>query len=69
MNENSARTAANIVLAAAALGAAYVVSRNPPLRRWVWRLAKAGLTGALPAWFAREVREAWLESGRRTSRL
>lgn len=69
MNENSARTAANLVLAAAALGAAYVVLRTPPLRRRAWQLAKAGLTGALPGWLAREIREAWLDSGRRTRTL
>jgi len=31
-----------------------------------WRLAVTALTGALPAWFEREVRDAWRESGHRT---
>lgn len=69
MTEDSARTVANVVLAAAALGAAYVVLRKPPLRRLAWQLAKVGLTGAFPTWFAKEVREAWIASGRRTHTL
>ncbi len=69
MTDNSATKVANLVLAAAVLGAAYVVATNPPLRRLAGQLARVGLTGALPAWFAREVREAWVESGRRTRTL
>ena len=33
MTEDSARTTANVVMAAAALGAAVIVLRNPTLRR------------------------------------
>jgi hypothetical protein len=69
MTEESARKIANGMLAAAVLGAAYVVVTRPALRRVAWQLAKASLTGALPAWFAKEVREAWIESGRRTRTL
>ena len=63
MTEHSARTVANVVLAAAAVGTAYVVLRNPPLRRLAWSLAVAGLTRQLPQWLSRELRTAWEESG------
>jgi hypothetical protein len=64
MTEESARKVANVILGAAALGAAYVVVRNPPLRRLAWRLAMTALTGTVPAWIGKEVHEAWIESGR-----
>lgn len=63
MTEESARKVANVVLGAAALGAAYVVVSNPPLRRLAWRLAVLGLTRKLPLWVSREVQDAWRESG------
>lgn len=59
MTEEQARTVANVVLAVAAVGAAYYVLRTPPLRRLAWQLARAWLTGSLPVWFATEVRRAW----------
>ena len=64
MTEESARRIANIVLAAAAVGATYVVVTTPPLRRLAWRLAAVALTGAIPAWLQHEVKQAWAESGR-----
>ena len=63
MTNERAEQAANIVLAAAAIGVAVVVMRTPALRRVAWRLAVTALTGALPAWVAKEVRHAWSESG------
>jgi len=63
MTNERAEQAANIVLAAAALGVAAVVIRTPALRRIAWRLAVTALTGPLPIWAAREVRHAWSESG------
>lgn len=65
MTEDKARAAANAILAVTALGAAYLVVTTPPLRRLAWRLAVTGLTSALPAWVAHEVRQAWAESGQR----
>lgn len=65
MTDENARKVANVVLAAAAVGVSYYVLRTPPLRRAAWRLALAAVTGTLPAWFAREVEHAWVESGRR----
>jgi hypothetical protein len=69
MTEDSARKIADVVLGAAALGAVYVVVTTPPLRRLAWRLARTALIGTLPAWLGKEVHEAWIESGRRTSTL
>jgi hypothetical protein len=63
MTNERAEQAANIVLAAAAIGVVAVVMRTPALRRIAWRLAVTALTGSLPAWFAKEVRHAWSESG------
>ena len=68
MTERTATAVANGVLAAAALGAAYVVWRTPPLRRMAAGLMLTALTGALPAWFGRELRDAWTESGRPLTR-
>ena len=62
MTEASARTVANVVLAAAAVGTAYVIVRNPRLRRLAWTLAVAGLTRQLPQWLSREIHTAWNES-------
>ena len=64
MTEDSARTVANVILAAAALGATYYVLKTPALRRLAWRLAVTGVTATLPAWISTEARRAWAESGR-----
>lgn len=62
MTDDTAQKIANATLALAAAGVAFVVLKNPPLRRMAWRLAIAGLTGTLPAWLNQEVRRAWAES-------
>ena len=64
MTEKTATAIANGVLAAAAVGAALIVVRTPPLRRMAAGLALTALTGALPAWFGRELRTAWAASAR-----
>jgi hypothetical protein len=64
MTEQTARRIANVALSAAALGAAYYVARTPPLRRTAVRLAMTALTGAIPAWLARETQQAWMQSAR-----
>jgi len=69
MTEQTARTIANVALGAAALGAAYYVARTPPLRRMAVRLATTALTGGIPAWLAREARQAWVQSGQRAARV
>jgi uncharacterized protein (DUF2236 family) len=65
MTEESARAVANIVLGAAAVGAAVYIARTPPLRRAAGRVVAMALTGTLPAWFRAEFQRAWAESGQR----
>ena len=62
MKEETARTVANVVLAAAAIGVAVVVLRVPTLRRMALAYARTTLLTAIPAWFANEVHQAWEES-------
>jgi flagellar biosynthesis component FlhA len=64
VKEKQARTAANVVMFAAAAGAAFVVLRNPRLRRLVWQLARQYAAGPAALWGAELVRESWQESGR-----
>ena len=63
MTEKQARTTANVLMAAAALGAAVFVMRTPKLRRLAWQLARQYSTGPLAAWTAGTVRDAWDASG------
>jgi hypothetical protein len=65
VTEKQARTTANLVMAAAALGAAVIILRNPKLRRMAWRMARQYATGPLAVWTAGTVREAWDDTGRR----
>ena len=65
LDEDRARTVANVVIGAAALGAAVVVLRTPALRRLAFGLARTALTVTIPAWLSREVRQAWTDSERR----
>jgi hypothetical protein len=64
MNEASAEKVANVVIGATVVGAAYYVIKTPRLRQLAWRLAMTALVSA-PAWFSREIRQGWRESGRR----
>lgn len=59
MTEDRARQVANVVMAAAALGAAVFVFRSPRLRRMAWQLARQYAAGPLAAWTATTVRDAW----------
>jgi hypothetical protein len=59
MTEERARQAANLLMAAAALGAAVFVLRSPRLRRTAWQLARQYAAGPLAAWTATIVRDAW----------
>ena len=63
MTEKQARTAANLLMATAALGAAVIVLRNPKLRRMAWQLARQYATGPLAVWATGTVRQAWDDSG------
>ena len=62
MTEQTARTAASIVIGAAAAGALYLILRDPRLRRAAAQAARLALTSALPAYLQREVRQAWAAS-------
>jgi hypothetical protein len=64
MTEANARTAANVVLAAAGFAAAYVVLTTPPLRRLAFRGLRIWLGAGVPMYLANQVRHAWVESAR-----
>jgi len=68
MTEERARQTANVVMAAAALGAAVFVLRSPRLRRMAWQLARQYAAGPLAAWTASTLRGAWDESGQSSVR-
>jgi len=65
VTEDQARTTANVVMAAAALGAAVIVLRNRKLRRIAWQMARQYATGPLAVGMAALVRDAWDKSERR----
>lgn len=64
MTDDNARKVANAILAAAVIGAAYYIVKTPSLRRLARRLALTATTATLPAWFSRELRQAWADSER-----
>ncbi len=64
MTEASARTAANVVIAAAGFAAAYVIITTPPLRRLAVRGVRLWLGASVPMYLASQVRHAWVESAR-----
>jgi hypothetical protein len=63
MTEATARTTANVVLAAAGLAVAYVVMTTPPLRRLASRGLRLWLGASVPAYLLTQVGRAWAESG------
>ncbi len=64
MTESGARTVANLMIATAGLAAAYVVLTTPPLRRLAVLGVRLWLGATVPVYFARQVRQAWMESAR-----
>jgi len=64
MTHTTSEKLADVALGVAVTGAAFYVLKTPSLRRVAWRLAVVGLSRTLPAWFRREVSNAWEESGR-----
>jgi len=64
MTERNARTAANVLLAAAGIAAAYVVLTKPPLRRLAVRAVEIWLGASVPVFLMNQARQAWVESGR-----
>jgi hypothetical protein len=67
MTQSSADKVATVVIGIAAAGAAYYVLRTPQLRRVVWRLGLAALTGTIPAWVSQEIKDSWEASGQRAA--
>jgi hypothetical protein len=67
VTESQARTAANVVMAAAALGAAVIVLRSPKLRRLALQLARQ-YGAPLAAVAATSVRDAWDKSASASAR-
>ena len=63
MTRTTAHSAANVVLAAAGLAAAYVVLTTPPLRRLAFQGLRLWLGASVPAYLLNQVRIAWVESG------
>ena len=68
MTRQQAEKTANILIGAAAVGAAFFVLRNPALRRMVWRLARTAIATTGPV-LAAEARRAWSESDARRQEL
>ena len=64
MTSTDARTVANVVLVSAGVAAAYVIITTPPLRRLALLVVRVSLGASVPLYLARQVREAWVESGR-----
>lgn len=64
MTDATARTVANVVLASAAVAAAYVVLTRPPLRRLAFRAVRLWLGASIPVYLANEARLAWMESAK-----
>jgi hypothetical protein len=62
MTTATARTAANVVLLAAGIAAAYLVLTLPPLRRLVARTSRMWLGASVPVYLLNEIRRAWAES-------
>ena len=62
MREETAQTVANVVIGAAALGAAVVILRVPTLRRLAFGLLRTAIVTGIPAWLTQETRRAWAES-------
>jgi hypothetical protein len=59
MTEAQARQTANILIGAAAIGAACVIVRTPALRRLAWQLVRTAIGTTGPVWLMNEVRHAW----------
>lgn len=63
MKEQTATTIADVVLLAAAGTVAWLIVRDPRLRRPALQLLRGFVTGTVPAYLAREIRTAWEVSG------
>jgi hypothetical protein len=68
MKNETALAIADVVLLAAAGGVAWVILRNPRLRRPALRLLWTFATGTVPVYLGNEIRTAWRVSGERNQR-
>jgi hypothetical protein len=69
VNEATSRAVANVVVASAALAAAYVIFTTPSLRRLLIRGTTAWLGGtSIPGFLIGETGRAWIESAPRSGR-
>jgi hypothetical protein len=64
MTSATARTTANVVLASAAIAAAYVIVTTPPLRLLAACATERWLGTNLPDYLVKETRRAWLDGVR-----
>ncbi len=63
MTKANARFAANVVVGAAGVAAAYVVLTTPSLRRLATRVVRVWLGASVPGYLAMQAGRAWVESG------
>jgi hypothetical protein len=64
MTDEQARTAADLVLAAAGIAVAYVILTKRPLRRLAFQAMRYWLGASVPVFIVTQARQAWVESGR-----
>jgi len=63
VTDQHARTVANMVVASAAVAAAYVVLTTPPLRRLAIAATRLWLGASVPVFLTHQLQRAWAESG------
>ena len=63
MTDDTRGAIADLAVIGVAAIAAYLVARNPPLRRAVWRALSYGVLSAAPQLLWQETTRAWNESG------
>jgi hypothetical protein len=63
VTDATARTAANLIVAAAVTAAAYVVLKDRRRRQLALRVAEWWLCGTVPVYLLRQIALAWRESG------
>jgi len=66
MRDDTARAVANLAVASAGAAAAYIVLKNPRLRRLAWRATSLWLGASVPAYLVRQIGQAWRDSAQPT---
>jgi hypothetical protein len=62
MASDAKRAVADLAVAAVGAAVAVYILKNPPLRRFVWRLAKYGVGTVLPGYLVQETKRAWADT-------